>query len=121
MPAAREDYLIRLIQQLGEVLRRLRGRLAGAPAGGEVAEIHREAGAAITSLLGPQAMLVQQLDASSAVRIIGDAERVALWTGFLRVQADAQRASGRADAAERQTARAAALEQAAAAAWPGKP
>ena len=121
MPAAREDYLIRLIQQLGEMLRRLRGRLAGTPAGNEIAEIHREAGAAITSLLGPQAMLLQQLDATSAARITGDPERVALWTEFLRVQADAQRAAGRPDAADRLTARAAALEQASAAAWPEKP
>jgi hypothetical protein len=120
MPAAREDYLIRLIQQLGEVLRRLRARLTGEPTSGDVAEIHREAGAAITSLLGPQAMLLQQLDANSAARVVGDAERVALWTAFLRVQADAQRASGRAEAADRLAARATALEQAAAAAWPGK-
>jgi hypothetical protein len=113
MPASREDYLIRMIQQLGEVLRRLRARLTGEPAADDIAEVEREAGAAIATLLGPQAPLLQQLDATSAVRIVGDPKRVALWTAFMRVQADAQRASGRVDAADRLTSRAAALEQAA--------
>ena len=118
MPASREDYLLRMIQQLGEVLRRLRARLTGEPAAGDIAEVEREAGAAIVTLLGPQAPLLQQLDATSAVRIVGAAERVTLWTAFMRVQADAQRASGRVDAADRLAARATALEQAARAAWP---
>jgi hypothetical protein len=113
MPSAREDYLIRLIQQLGEVLRRLRGRLAGKVEAGDAAEVGREAGQAIVSLLGPQAPLLLQLDAVSAVRLVADANRVALWTAFMRVQADAERASGRVDAADRLMARAAALEEAA--------
>jgi hypothetical protein len=118
MPSAREDYLIRLIQQLGEVLRRLRARLAGKVDAGDTAEVEREAGQAIVTLLGPQAPLLQQLDAVSAVRLVADADRVALWTAFLRVQAEAQRASGRVDAADRLTSRAGALEQAARAVWP---
>jgi hypothetical protein len=118
MPASREDYLIRMIQQLGEVLRRLRARLTGEVDTGDVADIDREAGQAVATLLGPQAGLLQQLDARSAVRLVGDADRVALWTAFMRVQADAQRAGGRAEAADRLSARAAALEQAAHAAWP---
>jgi hypothetical protein len=118
MPSAREDYLIRLIQQLGEVLRRLRARLTGEVTAGDAVEVEREAGGAIVTLLGPQAPLLQQLDATSAVRLVGSAERVALWTAFLRVQAEAHRAGGRADAADRLAARESALEQAARAAWP---
>jgi hypothetical protein len=118
MPSAREDYLIRLIQQLGEVLRRLRARLTGEVDAGDAAEVEREAGVAIVTLLGPQAPLLQQLDATSAVRLVASAERVALWTSFLRVQAEAQRAGGRADAADRLAARASALDEAARAAWP---
>ncbi len=118
MPAAREDYLIRLIQQLGEVLRRLRARLVGKVDAGDAAEVEREAGQAIVALLGPQAPLLRQLDPASAVRLVADVDRVALWVQFLRVQADAQRAAGRADAADRLTARAGALEQAARAQWP---
>lgn len=118
MPAAREDYLIRMIQQLGEVLRRLRARLTGKVEAGDAVEVEREAGGAIATLLGPQAPLLQQLDATSAVRIVGDAERVTLWTALMRVQSDALRAGGRVDAADRLAARATALEQAARAAWP---
>ena len=105
-----------MIQQLGEVLRRLRQRLTGQVDGSDVAAIDREAGAAIATLLGPQAPLLQQLDAASAVRLVGDADRLALWVAFLRVQADARRAdSGRRDdSADRLAARADALEQASA-------
>jgi hypothetical protein len=118
MPASREDYLLRMIQQAGEVLRRLRARLTGELATDDDPDVEREAGKAIATLLGPQAPLLQQLDATSAVRIVGDAERVGLWIAFMRVQAEAQRAGGRADAADRLAARATALEQAARAAWP---
>jgi hypothetical protein len=118
MPSAREDYLLRLIQQLGEVLRRLRGRLAGKVDTADAAEVEREAGQAIVTLLGPQAPLLQHLDPASAVRLVADADRVAMWGSFLHLQADAQRAGGRVDAADRLTARAAALEQAARALWP---
>lgn len=118
MPSAREDYLIRMIQQLGEVLRRLRQRLTGQVDASDAAAIDGEAGAAIATLLGPQGALLQQLDAASAVRLVGDADRLALWIALLRVQADARRANtgrpDRDDTANRLVARAAALEQAAA-------
>jgi hypothetical protein len=120
MPSAREDYLLRMIQQLGVVLARLRERLTGETAGAEAAEIEREASGAIATLLGPQGTLLQQLDPQSAVRLVGDPDRVAMWIAFMRVQAEAQRASGHADAADRLAARAAALEQAAAVAWPSR-
>ena len=118
MPSAREDYLIRMIQQLGEVLRRLRQRLTGQVDPRDAAEVDGQAGAAIATLLGPQAPLLQQLDPASAVRIVGDADRVGLWIALLRVQADARRAdtrrTDRGETADRLAARASALEQAAA-------
>ncbi len=117
MPSAREDYLLRMIQQLGVVLARLRERLTGAKAE-DAGEIEREAGAAVGTLLGPQAPLLGQIDPGTAVRLVGSADRVATWIAFLRVQADAHRLGGRAEAVDRLTARAAALEQAARAAWP---
>lgn len=118
MPSAREDYLLRMIQRLAAVLARLRERLSGATAVADAPDVEREAGAAIVSLLGPQASLLQHLDSTSAVRLVADADRVALWIAFLRVQAEAQRASGRVDAADRLTARATELEQAARALQP---
>jgi hypothetical protein len=96
---------------LAVVLARLRERLTGTTAGAEATDVEREAGAAIATLLGPQATLLQQLDPASAVRLVGDADRVALWISFIRVQAAAHRAAGRADAADRLTARAKALDQ----------
>ena len=121
MPSAREDYLLRMIQQIAAVLARLRERLTGATAANDAADVEREGGAAIVSLLGPQASLLQQLDSASAVRLVADADRVALWVALIRVQADALRLRGRVEGSDRLTARAAALEQAAAAAWPQKP
>jgi hypothetical protein len=109
-----------MIQQMAAVVARLRERLSGPRAVAEAADVEREAGAGITHVLGPQAGLLQQLDANSAARIVGDGDRVALWVAFLRVQADAQRAAGRGDAADRVAMRAAALEAAARAAWPEK-
>jgi len=116
MPSAREDYLLRMIQQLAAIVARLRERLTGATAA-EAAEIEREAGAAIGTLLGPQATLLNQLDANSAARLVGSAERVAMWVTLIRVQADAHRASDRTEAADRLAARADALERSARALW----
>ena len=116
MPSAREDYLLRMIQQLAAIMARLRERLTGASSD-EAAEVEREAGAAIGTLLGPQAPLLGQLDVASAVRLVGSRERVATWVTILRLQADAQRTSGRPDAADRLTARADALERSARALW----
>jgi hypothetical protein len=116
MPSAREDYLLRMIQQIAAVLARLRERLTGASSA-EAAEVEREAGAAIGTLLGPQAVLLGQLDPASAVRLVGAPDRVRMWVAFLHVQAEAQRMSGRADAADRLAARADALERSARALW----
>ena len=121
MPSAREDYLLRLIQQLAGALGRLRERLSGPTAGVEADDIAREAGTEIMRLLGPQALLLQQLDATSAVRIVADPQRVAFWVAFLRVQAEARRVRGDADAAHRVEVRASAIEQAARLAWPEVP
>ena len=107
-----------MIQQAAQILRRLRERLTGTTSAADLAEVERDARTAVETLLGPQGPLLSQLDPVSAVRLLGDAERVALWVGLLRVQADAQRAAAGTGVADRLSARAAALEQAARAAWP---
>jgi len=112
MPSAREDYLLRMIKQLGVVLARLRERLAGKATSADAEEVDREAHTGIGMLLGPQSGLLNQLDPDSAARLLGDAERVALWVGLLRVRADAQRLLGHGAAADRLAARAEALEKA---------
>jgi hypothetical protein len=117
VPSAREDYLLRMIQQIAAIVARLRERLSGTTASAEASDIEREAGAAITNLLGPQGSLLQALDPASAVRLVADAERVALWVALMRVQAEAHRVAGRSDAGDRLAARADAIEQAARAVW----
>ena len=117
MPAAREDYLIRLIQQVAAALARLRERLTRATTTDATASpqdldaIGREAGDAIAELLGPQAPLLAQVDATSAVQLLGAPDKVGLWIALLRVQADAARASGDAERAARHASRATALER----------
>ena len=110
MPSAREDYLLRLIQQMASLARRLRERLRDGDES-EANDVEREAGDAIAELLGPQGRLLGAIDPSSAVRLAGGAERVAAWIALLRVQAESRRARDDSAAAARLEARATALER----------
>ena len=91
MPAARDDYLLRLIQQAAAALRNLRTRLGG---GASAEEITREADEAIGTLLGPQRATLERLDAWSAANLLGDADRVIAWSDLVALQADLREASG---------------------------
>lgn len=107
MPAARDDYIIRMIQQVAAALRRLRGRVEDGALSDEIA---RDAGAAIGELLGPQRAIMEMLDAKSAAALAGDAEKLDLWVALIRMQshaaieakddANAAKLSARADALE---------------------
>ena len=109
MPGARDDYLMRLIQQVAATLRRLRGRVKdGAPPD----ETVRDASAAIGELLGPQRSLMEMLDAKSASALAGDYERLELWVQLIRLQADAARAAHDVARADKLSARADALDAA---------
>ncbi|MES2521149.1 MAG: hypothetical protein V4617_00530 [Gemmatimonadota bacterium] len=105
MPAARDDYLLRLITQAAAALRRLREKLGG----GTADEVVREAGAAIGALLGPQRDLLERLDAASARSIVGNPDTVRAWSELLVLQADAELLRGQRESAERLRARARAL------------
>ncbi|MEO7361279.1 MAG: hypothetical protein ABI120_13185 [Gemmatimonadaceae bacterium] len=107
MPLARDDYLMRLIQQVAATLRRLRELLSG---GALPEETMRDANAAIGELLGPQRALMEMLDAKSASGLVGDYERLELWVALLRLQADAARMANSLVQAEKLDARANALE-----------
>ena len=127
MPSAREDYLIRLIQQVAAALRGLRERLQRASARAEATSpqelgaIGQEARDTIATLLGPQAPLLEHIDATSAVALVGVADRVALWIDLLDVQAAAVRAQGDAARAMKLQERVDALRRATAARWPDAP
>ena len=108
-----EDYLIRMIKQAAEVLRRLRQRLAGGS--GSPEEIRRDAAVAADMLLGAQSSVLAMLDPLSAVTLVGHPDVVHLWAALLDVQAGA---TGSDDvAANRLRSRAQALREAAATLW----
>ena len=54
----------------------------------------RDADTAIGTLLGPQRAMLERLDAWSAANLLGDPERVMVWSDLLRLQADILEASG---------------------------
>jgi hypothetical protein len=106
MPAARDDYILRLIQQAAAALRRFRERLGS----GDSAEaVSTDVSTAIATLLGPQRAMLERLDGWSAANLLGDPERVFLWAEMVRLQSDLERAAGRDAAADQLATRAAAL------------
>ena len=106
MPAARDDYLLRLITQAAAAIRRLREKLVGE---GSADEVLRDAGAAIGELLGPQRGLLERLDPASAASIAGNADTVRAWSSLLLLQSDAEALRGNKAEASRLLARARAL------------
>jgi hypothetical protein len=108
MPAARDDYLLRLITQAAAAIRRFRERLRGSA---NADEIVRDAGAAIGELLGPQRSMLDLLDARSAASLLGKDDRVRYWIDLLRIQAEAHRAAGHDEQAVPLEAKAAALDR----------
>lgn len=107
MLTSRDDYLMRLIQQVAATLRRLRELVED---GALPEATSRDANAAIGELLGPQRALMEMLDARSAAALAGAIERLELWVALIRLQADAARATGDTNKADRLVARANALE-----------
>ena len=106
----REDYLIRLIRQAFDVLRRLRAKLTGDPlAADEVARGAREAqGELLGPLFGPMTMV----DPDTAVGLMRDRERLELWAELMRLEAEALRAGDHAAQADVVERRADAIEEA---------
>jgi len=116
---AREDYVLRMIRQAADALRVLRLRLT---AGAESPAVLRaQAAATVATLLGADAPLLARLDARSAVRLVDDPRRVALWHGLLDVEAAAAAACDDASTAAVLRRRAAALRAARAERWPEAP
>lgn len=105
MPSARDDFFVRAIREVAEAVRRIRARLGGdAQADDVLAEIR----ASESTLLAGRSALLRLLDARSAVQLLdGDAAR--LWVALLRLEAEAHRRGGRAEAARTVEMRAAEL------------
>lgn len=88
----REDYLVRLIKQAFDVLRRLRAKLMGDPLAAD--EVVRGAREAQGELLGPLFGAMVMVDADTAVGLMRDRERLEAWVELMRLEADALRAGG---------------------------
>ena len=106
MPAARDDYLFRLVTQVNVTLQYLREKLKNEI---DVREIPAETRAAVALLLGPQRTLLERLDPISARQIVGNADVVKTWTALLLLEADAEKELGNDGAAAILRARAVAL------------
>jgi hypothetical protein len=95
MSPVRQDYLLRMIEQAFEVLRRIRKRREA----GELALAVRDADRAVDELLGPAAAVATRLDSFTAAQLIREPERVALWARIAAEKAEAVRGLGDAAAA----------------------
>jgi hypothetical protein len=112
MSTEQRDYILRIIEQFGFVLRRLVERLGLGR--GAAAEVIQEAQTAEATLLGSRASIARFVDAATAVKLVRNLDLVALWIEFLRVEAAAHRLEGREPQAMALEDRARALAQAAA-------
>lgn len=87
MPSSQSDYILRLVEQLGAALRRMRERLArdvsAAP------EVLEEAARAQAELLGPLFPTLRSVDAATAVGLVPDSRQVEMWTALLELEAEA--------------------------------
>jgi len=93
--SSREDYLLRLIQRMGEVL----ARMLGQKNGGQVQEALLTLDDAQGELLGPLAEVVPRVDAATAAHMLGDPHRIAAWARLLHERAGLLRLAGDPDGA----------------------
>jgi hypothetical protein len=94
--SSREDYLLRIIQQMGAVL----ARMLGLKNGGQVHEAMQALGDAEGELLGPLAQVVPRVDSATAAHIVGHPLRIAAWARLLHERADLLRLAGDTAGAE---------------------
>jgi hypothetical protein len=110
MPLHQRDFILRLIEQAGVAVARLKA-LLGLGGAAEAETVLHEAEGAQSALLGPIWPTVRLLDPASAAMLVGDPRRVSAWAELLRLQAAAYEIRGDAAEAERLTKQAEALER----------
>ncbi len=103
--SSREDYLLRIIRQMGAVL----ARMLGLKNGGQVHEAMQALDDAEGELLGPLAEVVPRVDSATAAHIVAHPLRIAAWARLLHERADLLRLAGDAAGAALTAARAAEL------------
>lgn len=105
-----EDYLVRLIRQAFDVLRRLRAKLMDDPLAAD--EVVRGARDAQAELLGPLFGAMTLVDPDTAVGLMRERERLEAWVELMRLEADGLRAGGDAGGADAVGRRADAIQEA---------
>jgi hypothetical protein len=88
--SSRDDYLLRIIQQMGAVL----ARMLGLKNGGQVHEALQTLDDAEGELLGPQAEVVPRVDSATAAHILGEPQRIAAYARLLHERAALLRLAG---------------------------
>jgi hypothetical protein len=111
MSPRQDDFILRIIEQLGAALRHIRELLSrDLPAAAE--EALNAIQIAQVSLLGGRGGILEQLDAATAVSLLGDRQQLADWIDLLRLEAEASRQIGHLQRAENREKRALDLENA---------
>jgi len=102
-----KDYILRLLEQLTQLLLGVRARLAG----GEPAAALASIAEARKTLAGPLVRTLDRVDGSTLVSLLGR-ERARLYADLSRLEARARGDLGEDAAARREEARAAEIERA---------
>lgn len=113
MASAQSDFILRMIEQMGQVLRRLRARLDDDDAPED--DLFDESERAQAELFGPLWRTLRAVDAQTAISLIPESRRARLWIEFVRFEADAAQKRGDPVRAQTIARRADALEHALAA------
>jgi hypothetical protein len=100
--SSQEDYLLRMMRQMGAVL----ARMLGLKNGGQLHEATQALDDAEGELLGPLAQVVPRVDSATAAHIISNPQRIAAWARLLHERADLLRLAGDEAAAALAAARA---------------
>ena len=87
-----EDFLLRMIRQVTQMIARMRELLASGTVSGET--VRAEVQSAVAELLGRDAPILSQMDAESAARLIGKSEIVERWAELVELEADSRMAEG---------------------------
>lgn len=100
--SSQEDYLLRMLRQMGAVL----ARMLGLKNGGQVHEAMHALDDAEGELLGPLAEVVPRVDSATAAHMVSDPQRIAAWARLLHERADLLRLADDAPGAELAASRA---------------
>jgi hypothetical protein len=101
-----KDYILRMLEQLTQLIQSVRARLEGGTPGDALALI----GEARRTLAGPLARTLDRVDGSTLVSLLGP-ERARLYAELSRLEARARADLGEDAASRREEARAAEIER----------